>query len=108
MWTTHAGFSSSSQSAIRRKIELHKTGSFLTFHIWFPRWHTSTRFYSICGTFIWNTAQKDKTLTVEGNAKPLRSLRLQINLEKDFAAAVYFSEASSSPRVLSKGGKGVL
>jgi hypothetical protein len=41
----------------------------------------------------------------DGNAK---SLRLQSNLEKDFAVAVYFSEAASSPGFLLWGGQIIL
>ncbi len=42
---------------------------------------------------------------LEGNAK---SLRLNSNLEKDFAAAVYLSNAPSPPRFLSGGGEAIL
>jgi hypothetical protein len=41
----------------------------------------------------------------EGNAK---SLLLKSSLKKDFASAVYFSEAHSSPKFLSKGGQAIL
>jgi hypothetical protein len=42
---------------------------------------------------------------MEGNAK---SLLLKSSLKKDFAADVYFSEAHSSPKFLSKGGQAIL
>jgi hypothetical protein len=42
---------------------------------------------------------------IEINAK---YLRLKSNLEKDFAAAVYYSEAPSPPQLLSLGGHAIL
>jgi hypothetical protein len=42
---------------------------------------------------------------IEGDAK---SLRLKSNLGKDFAAAVYFSEAPSPPYLFSGGGQAIL
>jgi hypothetical protein len=42
---------------------------------------------------------------IEGNAK---SLREKSNMEKDFSAVVYLSEALSPPRFLSLGGRAIL
>jgi hypothetical protein len=47
----------------------------------------------------WDSSQvRDKTRPIEGNTK---SLHLKSNLEEDFVAAFYFSEAPSPPKFLS-------
>jgi hypothetical protein len=52
-----------------------------------------------------DTSLRRRIRLIEGNAK---SLRLIIDLKKDFAAAVYFSEASFSSKLLSWGSQAIL
>ncbi len=44
----------------------------------------------------------------ETHRSKAKSLRLKSNLEKDFAAAVYLSEAPSPPKLLSRGRQAIL